>query len=676
MFDPAGRVVSGTPSVVMEERRYTLKARDRDGDEASLAFAVTVEEDRIPEFTEAVPEQLYWLGTAIEALALPAAEGGNGALRYTLSPALPEGLEFDPVGRIVSGTPSVVMEETRYTLKARDRDGDEAGVDFVMLVSAPIVLTMKDAGATEGEVVAFVLELSPPPPRPMRVACVTAPVTATADGDYEHATDHRFSIAAGLGAMRVTVPTIEDEEVEGDETFRVHIVPEWKAVKEVEATGTIIDDDDYSARSRVLEAVLATFGRAVGSEAVSVLEGRFGDDAFSGSQVTVGGQRLPMGSLVDGMGQGTGGAGVRGGGREPGGGAGEARDLEWEEVAWGSSFTLLVGDGEEAGSGGWTLWGRTGRTEFSGKPERSLSVDGEVSSAWLGVDARVGEELLLGLALSHSAGEMSYRNEEGAGTVDASLESVLPYGRWTPRADLSLWGLVGTGRGDAELVDEVGRTRAGIGMRLAALGWRKELGAVGEGVEWALKGDGLVVEMESDEVEKLPGTRSRVQRMRLSLEGGREWPLGEHGRLRPRWELGGRWDGGRVEEGYGAELGGGLEYADERLGLVVEARGRYLLAHRAQGFRERGASVAMRFDPGGDGEGVWFGMSPRWGAPESGVESLWGSVPGGGGDAAPVRWAVEGGYRSGEPLGWGVTLGVEEGDSLTFGARFEVRTSW
>ena len=686
-FDPAGRVVSGTPSVVMEETLYTLKARDRDGDEASLALAVTVEEDRFPEFTETVPEQLYWLGTAIEALALPAAEGGNGALRYTLSPALPEGLEFDPVERVVSGTPSVAMEETLYTLKARDRDGDEAGVDFVMLVSAPIVLTMKDAGATEGEVVAFVLELSPPPPRPMRVACVTAPVTATADGDYEHATDHRFSIAAGLGAMRVTVPTIEDEEVEGDETFTVNIVPEWKAVKEVEATGTIIDDDDYSARSRVFEAVLATFGRTVGSEAVAVLEGRF-DDAGAGSHVTVGGQRLPMGSLLDGTGQEPGGAGVRGEGRGgvgafgagvPGDGAGEVRDLEWEEVAWGSSFTLLVGDGEEAdagGSGGWTLWGRTGRTEFSGNPERSLSVDGAVSSAWLGLDTRVGEDLLVGLALSHSAGEMSYRDEEGAGTVDASLESVLPYGRWTPRADLSLWGLVGAGRGDAELVDDVGRTRAGIGMRLAALGWRKELGAGGEGVEWALKGDALVVEMESDEVEKLPGTQSRVQRMRLALEGGREWPLGEHGRLRPRWELGGRWDGGRVEKGYGAELGGGLEYADERLGLVVEARGRYLLAHRSEGFGERGASVAMRFDPGGDGEGVWFGMSPRWGAPDSGVESLWGSVPGGGGDSTLVRWALEGGYRSGKPLGWRVTLGVEEGDSFTFGARFEARTSW
>ena len=242
-----------------------------------------------------------------------------------------------------------------------------------------------------------------------------------------------------------------------------------------------------------------------------------------------------------------------------------------------------------------------------------------------------------------------------------------------------MWGLAGVGWGDAELVDGVGATRTEIGMRLLALGWRKELGD-GEGVEWALKGDGFVVEMESEAAPMLPGTKSDVQRMRMMWETGKEWPVGDHGRLRLDLEFGGRWDGGRVEKGYGTEVGGGLEYADVRMGLEVEARGRYLLAHRSGGMMERGASVSVRFDPGGDGEGVWMGLAPRWGASGSGVESLWGSVPeGGGGEGARGAMGLELGYRRVEPFEMGVTVGMEKGEgapAATFGVMFQSRIRW
>ena len=146
--------------------------------------------------------------------------------------------------------------------------------------------------------------------------------------------------------------------------------------------------------------------------------------------------------------------------------------------------------------------------------------------------------------------------------------------------------------------------------------------------------------------------------------------------MRSRMELGGRWDGGRVEEGYGVEIGGGVEYG--HAGLEVEARGRYLLAHRSGGFEERGAGVSVRWDPGGDGEGAWLGMAPRWGASGSGVESLWGSVPTGGGGETGAVWGVETGYGWVEPFEMGVTVGVEkgEGDSYSSGVEFQGRIAW
>ena len=125
---------------------------------------------------------------------------------------------------------------------------------------------------------------------------------------------------------------------------------------------------------------------------------------------------------------------------------------------------------------------------------------------------------------------------------------------------------------------------------------------------------------------------------------GRSGRWGEHGRLRSELELGGRWDGGRVEKGYGVEVGGGVKYADARMGLEVEVEGRYLLGHRSEEFRERGASVAVRFDPGGGrGGGCGWGWCRAGVRSGSGVESLWGSVLDGGGESASGRLGCGGG---------------------------------
>ena len=51
------------------------------------------------------------------------------------------------------------------------------------------------------------------------------------------------------------------------------------------------------------------------------------------------------------------------------------------------------------------------------------------------------------------------------------------------------------------------------------------------------------------------------------------------------FEIGGRWDGDKADACVGAELGGGFEYVQTKLGLGIEARGRYLLlAHQKLAF--------------------------------------------------------------------------------------------
>ena len=651
---------------------------------ASGTGTITDVEDLTPEFTEAVSDQLYWVGTAIDALKLPAASGGDGALAYALLPQLPEGLAFDADTRMVTGTPVEVVAETVYTLTATDADGDAAMLSFRVEVAMPVVMSMEDAQAEEGEAVAFMVELSPPPPRPMEVLCMTAPGTATAHDDYVHMEEHRLSIAAGQHSVRVAVATIDDEKVEPEETFTVRLVPEWTVVERVEATGTILDNDAAAARARALKMVLASFGREVAQEAVEVVGERLGDVA-SGSHVTLAGQRVPLGSAA---------VGERDGEEAlPGGFDREAshrrevdkrRSVSVREIVSDSAFALSFGVPEEAGSGArdrWMVWGRTGWSEFSGRPQGELSAQGKVFSGYVGFDARVRDDLVLGMALSHSEGDMSYERSGAGGTVDARLTSVLPYGRWTAGGGLSVWGLAGAGWGEVELVDDLGATRTGMGMELLALGWRQELGAWQE-VEWALKGDGFVVEMDSEAAWMLPATKAGAQRLRLMLESGMEWPVAERGRLRTQVEFGGRWDGGDAQRGYGSEVGGSLEYVDSRTGVGIEGRGRYVLGHESQGFREWGASLGVRVDPGGDGEGVWIGLSPVWGAPHSGVQSLWGSGPEGGGskESSSVRMALEAGYRSGDALDVSVTVDRERrrqgGASSPVGMTFRTRLRW
>ena len=138
--------------------------------------------------------------------------------------------------------------------------------------------------------------------------------------------------------------------------------------------------------------------------------------------------------------------------------------------------------------------------------------------------------------------------------------------------------------------------------------------------------DAFLTELEAGADDRLPKTAGDAQRLRLMLEGRTAWALSEASHLTPIFEIGGRWDGGKAETGVGAELSGGFEYAHTKLGLDIEARGRYLLAHQKSAFDEWGASLTLKLDPGADKQGLWLALAPVWGAEASQVEQMWGSA--------------------------------------------------
>ncbi len=280
----------------------------------------------------------------------------------------------------------------------------------------------------------------------------------------------------------------------------------------------------------------------------------------------------------------------------------------------------------QAAAAAWTLWGRGTASGFDGRPKDDFSMDGNVFTGYLGLDYRLQPNVLLGLAVAHSQGDVDYETRDVTkGDVDLTLTSVLPYAHWSPRPGLGVWGLFGAGWGDLQLRDEAGKVKTDLEMLMAAVGARQEV-LTWRRIDVALKADAFLTELEAGADDRLPKTAGDAQRLRLMVEGRTAWALSEDARLTPIFEIGGRWDGGKAETGVGAELGGGVEYAHTKLGLGIEARGRYLLAHQKSAFDEWGASLTLKLDPGEAQRGLWLAVAPVWGAEASQVEQMWGSA--------------------------------------------------
>ena len=323
-----------------------------------------------------------------------------------------------------------------------------------------------------------------------------------------------------------------------------------------------------------------------------------------------------------------------------------------DELLTRSSFRFSPGAGAAGGApaapGGWTFWGRASAGGFEGRPEDDLALDGTVRSAYLGADYRFGAGPLVGLALSRTTSLIGFESGiNGTGTVDARLTSLYPYAQWSPRAGLSVWGLVGAGRGTAALSEDATRRRyeTGMGMAMTAAGVRQRLTGV-----LAVKADAFEVRTDADEAEGLAGVVANVRRLRVASEVVGRWGLSGGSSIASQVEVGARFDGGDAETGAGAEAGAGIGYVHEGIGLSVDARGRALVAHQASSFREWGASVAVRLRPSGEAGGLSFTLEPSWGNAASGVATLWREGAAAGAPGVPLGGSLSPAQAGGVPL--------------------------
>ena len=356
----------------------------------------------------------------------------------------------------------------------------------------------------------------------------------------------------------------------------------------------------------VNEAILPEAATAVVGNLVTAITDRVANAASSSR---VGGFQFGGGNSLHGI--------LVNGGRDI-----QNDSLDWKKMMGNSSFTMPLNavDGGGDAVGNTTIWGGGNYTNLSGGGSGKVKWDGDLSGITLGVDTKLNSNLLLGLSVSQSDGSFDYTDTDGdKGTHETDLTSINPYLNWQS-GNFDLWATVGYGTGEVEIAPDNGvAVTEDANLTMFAIGINNTLIPSANSIKVRLKSE---ASLGNFEVEGVGGADVSVSRLRMALEGSKEYQDEIGNRLTSSLEMGMRYDGGDGENtGAGVELGGALKYSSHR-GLRLEGRGHWLAAHSEE-INEWGVSAVIGIGNGiaSKSGGLSFSLSTGWGA-QAGTD-LW-----------------------------------------------------
>ena len=414
----------------------------------------------------------------------------------------------------------------------------------------------------------------------------------------------------------------------------------------------------------VVEDTLAALGRGHLASARATLGRRVETTGQEASQVTVAGLHVPLGTgaggvaaagqavaerwmmgLAGGMPLQSAGANRMGAGAAPGpvgaagalaapvatlGIAGASPTISGlSPLLGGGQTNFLLALGSAPASGGaqprqrWTVWGQLDRQAFAGERSPAARYDGTLQTAYVGVDARVGERWLAGVAVARSRADGNWTFGSATGRLATSLTSVQPYLRWSDGAT-TLWATAGGGGGAVENEQALYglQEESDLGLRLGLVEGRRRVATVGPGVELQVRGDAGWARLATGAGGGLiDALEVEVHQLRVGIDVSRPVRTAGGTLVEPFGEVHARHDGGSGQTGAGLEVAGGLRVA--RGVFRVEGMGRMLALHAADGYREHGAAVTLSVGEGARHPGLTFSLAPRWGASATASDTLW-----------------------------------------------------
>ena len=304
--------------------------------------------------------------------------------------------------------------------------------------------------------------------------------------------------------------------------------------------------------------------------------------------------------------------------------------MDWKEMLSRSAFVMpLNGAGGAGSTAGATVWGGGDYNRMSGKFSDG-DWEGDVLSAQLGIDQRLGKDMLAGGLVSWSKGDVDYNlttqnGKETRGDYTHQITSVHPYFARS-NDEVDLWGSVGYGQGKLAIKQQspTEDSERSSDTRLLSLsaGGSGRLTQYGQsGLK--LKSDIILaqVDIAASADKKIPADKLNSQRLRLLLEMGKERPLSSGGHFKPLLEVGLRYDGGVGESsGIGAVLNLGGHYANTT-GLTVEGKLHTLLGQDE--YQEWGIQGTIRQQANANGQGLSFSVNPSYGTVGISTNQVW-----------------------------------------------------
>ena len=495
-------------------------------------------------------------------------------------------------------------------------DEAEVSIDVTAMNDPPQVVGMVPDQAVEVGDEPMTLDLSPYFSDPDGDALEFEASASSPDVELLLAGSNLTLSAVRPGASTVTVTAADPDGMSAEQSFAV-------------AT------QDYRPRA-VVEDALAAMGRGQLASARATLGRRVTSSGQEESRVTVSGISVPL-SAESAAETGRGMAEqwimnmARPGMHNGESGMSETSNNEVGQSALSpsayggqSEFVLgFGGAGKDAASPGtrWTAWGQADVQMFQGGQEGE-GYSGSLLTTYVGVDAKLTDRWLAGLAVARSRSEADWNFGGATGVLNTEVVSLQPYVRWSD-SKTSLWAMFGGGGGD--LVNERARyglaEENGLGLRLGLMEARRRLGRTSGGVELALRGDASWAQLSTSEGSELAGGLDvAVHQLRVGIDVSSSVNLANT-TFEPFGEVHVREDGGSGDTGTGLELSGGLRV--NRGIFRVEGMGRILALHSADGYSERGASLTLSVGEGAQQPGLTLSLQPQWGAPAMGSQMLW-----------------------------------------------------
>ena len=269
-----------------------------------------------------------------------------------------------------------------------------------------------------------------------------------------------------------------------------------------------------------------------------------------------------------------------------------------------TSERLGQGDGS-----GINLWAQ-GFQKSLEVEEGDYPLDGDVTGGMVGLDVPgIKPGLIFGIGISHASSDLEFRDVREASGTEArvvrdgvhktDLRGLHPYFGWQVSEDGNVWGVLGIAKGELEILQDDGeRHEEDFELKIANFGgynrFRERSTEGGGKISLAFTGESLYAEMRAEG----PGAlKLGSGRARFGFEIGYDRELGTGNLLGSTLTMNMRSDYGDLEDGFGMELGGGIDFAMPSLDLRFDLQARTLLAHQSD-VQEWGLSGGVVWNSG------------------------------------------------------------------------------